>query len=38
MYYRKQYDEAQVNRIVGRALSRYGSWNMAAYEVKKATE
>jgi hypothetical protein len=38
MYYRKQYDEAQVNKIVGRALSKFGSWNMAAYYVKKAIE
>ncbi|RRS07221.1 hypothetical protein EAG18_18370 [Pseudoalteromonas sp. J010] len=38
MYYRKQYGEEQVNKIVGRALSRYGSWNMAAYSVEKAIE
>ena len=36
MYYRERYDAEQVNNIVGRALSRYGSWNMAAYEVKNA--
>ena len=38
MYYRKRYDEAQINKIVDRALSKYGSWNMVAYSVKQATE
>ena len=38
MYYRKQYGAEQVNKIVGRALSMYGSWNMAAYSVKKAID
>ena len=38
MYYRKQYGDEAVNKIVGRALSRYGSWNMAAYSVKKAID
>ncbi len=38
IYYRKQYGDEQVNKIAGRALSKYGSWNMAAYSVKKAIE
>lgn len=38
MFYRKQYGEDKVNQIVGRALGRYGSWNMAAYTVERAFE
>jgi Zn-finger nucleic acid-binding protein len=36
MYYREQYSSQQVNSIVGKAISQYGSWNMAAYKVKNA--
>ncbi len=38
VYYRKQYDAEQVNKIADRALSKYGSWKMASYSLKKATE
>lgn len=36
MYYRKKYGVNNVNAIVGDAIARYGSWNMAAYQVKQA--
>ncbi len=35
MYYRKQYGEDRVNQIVGRAIAKFKSWNMAAYKVKQ---
>ena len=38
MYYRDIYDEQVVNEIAGRALSRFNSWNMAAYRVKQNFE
>ena len=38
MYYREQYGVEKVNKIADRALSRYSSWRMAAYSVKKAIE
>ena len=38
MYYREQYGEDKVNQIVGRALARYKSWNMAAYAVRRQFE
>ncbi|QAB14230.1 hypothetical protein [Hydrogenovibrio thermophilus] len=38
MYYREQYGEDTVNRIVARALVQFGSWNMAAYKVKRYFE
>jgi len=37
-YYRKEYNAKQVNKIADRALSKYGSWKMAAYAVKQAIE
>lgn len=38
MYFREQYGESQVNAIVSSALSRFGSWRMAAYQVKRHFE
>ena len=38
MYYRKQYGEDQVNKIVGQAIAKFKSWNMAAYKVKRHFE
>ncbi|WP_299735789.1 hypothetical protein [uncultured Endozoicomonas sp.] len=35
IYYRENYDENQVNDLVKRALSKYGSWNSVAYRLKK---
>jgi hypothetical protein len=34
-YFRKQYGDDKVNRIVAEALSRYGSWRMVAYSLRK---
>ena len=38
IYYKEKYDKQAVGRIAKRALSMYGSWNMAAYSVKKAVD
>jgi hypothetical protein len=38
MYYREQYGEDNVNKIAGRALVSFNSWNMAAYKVKQHFE
>lgn len=38
MYFREQYGESQVNAVVRRALSRFGSWRMAAHQVKRQFE
>lgn len=38
MYFREQYGESEVNAIVGRALAQFGSWRMAAYQVKRSFE
>lgn len=38
MYFREQYGESQVNAIVSRALSEFGSWRMVAYQVKRQFE
>ena len=36
--YRKQYNKSEVNKIVERALMRYGSWKIAAYKIKRHFE
>lgn len=38
MYFREQYGESQVNAVASRALSQFGSWRMAAYQVKRQFE
>lgn len=37
-YYYTQYSREGVQKIVSKALTRYNSWNMAAYEVKKVID
>lgn len=38
LYYRDKFGAAAVDPISNRAIARFGSWNMAAHEVKQAVQ